>query len=272
MQIILENEYPFLIGQAFQIKDFKTQVDKDIDAFVASNDGSPRLLFSFRKNMLPNHSYYPLLKKCFNTPILSTDNRKTAGDNDTWIQSGIIGFYDQLTPQQKKKVGKHKAGRVTAFTKRCVAEWLACLPVIQQINILYQKICPHHYKIQQKAMKMVEKELRIPKTIFTTVTVNQNWSTKTHTDKGDFNNGMSCIAVFGNQGYRGCYLGFPKRSVVVKIEPGDVIFMDSHEPHCNTPFELISRDGNRISLVCYMREDMPKFHLRTKIDDDFYYI
>jgi hypothetical protein len=58
-------------------------------------------------------------------------NRKAAMSEEERrrnCRSGILGFFDRLTPQMKKKLGVSKAARPTAFLKRFPREWRRLLP------------------------------------------------------------------------------------------------------------------------------------------------
>ena len=266
----LDKEYHVDMGTLYEENYFIIKVKENTEAFVGH-----QLLFRFVKHVVDNKKWFPLLETCFDTPLLISDHRKTANGVEKEripIRTGIIGFYDRLTPQQKIMVGAHKAGRRTAFTRHRPREWKQCLPFLRLLSQHYRKTCPVHYRRQENVARTIEKDLRSPHTVFTTATVNQNWNTRTHTDKGDFQHGMSCIAVLGNDGFRGCALGFPKRKLLVYMEPGDVILMDSHEPHCNTPLRLLSPQGKRLSLVCYLREDLPLFHTPKVCGDQVFYV
>ena len=268
--IYLDKEYEVEMGALYKESFFLIQVKEDTEAYVGN-----KLLFRFYKNVFDNKTWFPVLEECFDTPLLISDQRKTANGVEKKripIRTGIIGFYDRLTPQQKTLVGSHKAGRATAFTRHRPVAWKRCLPFLRLVSQHYRKACPEHFRRQQSVARCVEASLRIPGTVFTTATVNQNWSTRTHTDRGDYTQGMSCIAVLGNDGYKGCALGFPKRRVLVCAEPGDVLLMDSHEPHCNTPLQFLSPEGKRLSLVCYLREDLPLFHTKKVCGQQLFFV
>ena len=63
--------------------------------------------------------------------------------------------------------------------------------------------------------------------------------------------------MLSNNGkYTGGYLVFPEYRVAVNVRPGDLLLVNNHEIiHGNTPIETYD-DGERISLVCYLREGM----------------
>lgn len=263
-----DDVYPFVIGAPLREEDFTTRITDDTDVYL-DNGKSKRLLLSFRKHMIPHHKrWFSMLDECVSTPILMTDRRLCATGAKTrrraMVKSGVMGFYDGLTPQHKAMLGNlvhrriHTAGRATAFTRHYPDRWERCVPFFQILSKIYKKVCPSMHNAQQAFVQTIEPDLRIPDTVFTTITVNQNWVTHTHTDKGDYADGMSCLAVMGH-GFVGGYMGFPRRKILVEMKPGDVIFMDAHEPHGNTPLYL-GTDDKRLSFVCYARTNLARFH------------
>lgn len=270
------------IGRALVPQQFSIHIFTDTDVYLVDPQTKERrLLFAYRRSLIPAVSEWSsMLTRCFDTSILVSDRRFRASGaikKRVPVRSGVIGYYDRLTPQQKSALGQvlkrkvHMAGRATAFTRHFPDRWSECLPFLRLLSVLYRRVCPEHYRRQSAFLKTIEKEMRIPQSVFTTVTVNENWATHTHTDKGDFPDGMSCLAVMG-QNFTGGGLGFPRRGVLVHMKPGDVIFMNAHEPHGNTPM-AIGQDGKRLSMVCYVRTDLAKFHQPVKLPDgSLYYV
>lgn len=256
------------IGEPLRENEFSQKIREDTDVYIRSPGANRRLLFSYRRDAIPD-TWSDRLAQCFDTPVLTSDRRFVASGNRgrrILVRSGVVGFYDRLTPQQKKMLGVHMAGRATAFTRRFPEQWATiCVPFFRLISSLYRKHCPSYYKIQQRFVRKIEPELRIPGTVFTTATVNRDWSTSVHTDRGDSPDGMSCLVVLGN-GFRGGYLGFPRRNLLVEMRPGDMIMMDSHEPHGNTGLDL-TKNGKRLSLVCYARTDLQSCHSRVETEN-----
>ena len=266
--MIITKEYPYKIGKQYNKKYFNIIINNDQKVYLHDKN---HLLFSFHKNIVDNEKYFPLLEKYYNTPILTSRNRKTAtgkklGTNET-TPSGILGFIDTIPQQYKKKLnGLSKAARKTKFLIEKEKGWKETISLYQDVDKIFKKSEPKYYKIQKKEYHKIHYDLKIPRTNFTTITVNRNWRTATHTDQGDLQNGLSCILCIGNRDYTGGYLGFPKQKILVKMEPGDIIFMDSHQPHCNTELKL-GKKGVRYSLVCYIRENMKHFNYPIHIDD-----
>jgi hypothetical protein len=135
---------------------------------------------------------------------------------------------------------------------------------------LFKKIAPKQWTIQKKEWNSIHHELKIPKTVFTTVTSNYNWRTACHCDAGDFSKGLGNLIVVGKD-FTGGYLGFPQFKILIKIQPGDFLLMDSHQWHCNTPIKT-KENGFRLSFVMYIREDMKICQRKKIIDNNIYYI
>ena len=236
----------------------KRIIKKDCDVYLENHKNQQqRLLFSYRKNVLSNLDTLSLFQEHLIHPLLTSNMRGAASaDTTKRVNSGILGYYDRWTPQMKKELSGNPLpnGRPTMFTERYPERFKAVLPVFQQLSKWYKETLPDQYRIQKKVMDSVPKEFRIPKTVFTTITVNRDWQTAAHRDKGDLEEGMSCLAVIG-ENFRGGALGFPDYKILVEMEPGDAILMNSHELHGNTEIspQDPSKPMTRFSMVCYIR-------------------
>jgi hypothetical protein len=121
-----------------------------------------------------------------------------------------------------------------------------------------------------KEYSLIKPHLKIPNTVFTTITSNYNWRTSCHKDTGDFSGGLGNLIVVGKN-FDGGYLGFPQFKVCIKIKPGDFLLMDVHQWHCNTGLVLSEPGSFRLSFVMYIREDMKNCKHRTEIGPVVYY-
>lgn len=184
--------------------------------------------------------------------------------------SNIAGYYDRPNRQHKSSFATNVACRKTAFTKNNIELWENALPFIQKCSEMYERKGGHYYNEQKEEFDKIKKDMRIPNTVFTTVTVNYNWRTACHKDTGDYSKGLGNLAVTGRD-FEGCYLGFPQFKICIKVEPGDFLLMDVHQWHCNTEMNLLKPDGFRISYVLYLREHMSKCENYRKVENEEYY-
>lgn len=134
----------------------------------------------------------------------------------------------------------------------------------------YSKLGGKYYRLQKKEYSLVNKNIKIPNTVFTTITSNYNWRTACHKDTGDYPLGLGNLIVVGNN-YKGGYLGFPQFKVLIKIEPGDFLLMDVHQWHCNTELSFPGRDSFRLSFVMYLRKDSITCKKQKIIKGNYYY-
>ena len=188
------------------------------------------------------------------------------------VASNPIGFYES---------GKNFADlpcRLTHFTRTNFEKYNDGLPFIQHIDKLFQKLIPeaHNKQLLRADTKPL---LKIPKTAFSTVTINRNFRTAMHRDAGDFRDGFGNLTVIERGKYHGGYTIFPQYGVAIDLRNNDFVAMDVHQWHCNTPMyetpedkefnntlEYAFKDNpqvgtvgiyekyTRISFVCYLRE------------------
>jgi hypothetical protein len=250
-------------------------------------EGKLKILFKFRKNVI-SKKYQDIAintflseskKKHSNRGIaagISSDGKArhftSTGQNEgKYISSNISGYFDRPLREHRGILQTIKACRTTSFTLRNKDTWISSLPFIEKCSELYKKLGSTYYTDQKKEWDSINPELKIPRSVFTTITSNYNWRTACHCDSGDFIDGLGNLIITGSE-FTGCYLGFPQFKVLIKIEPGDFLLMDVHQWHCNTPLKLQSDKGFRLSFVMYIRQDMKLCKKMKKINKTRYFI
>jgi len=231
------------------------------DADVYTEEG--KLLLKFRKDILPKGDIDIFYDNIFAFASLETSNRGSAGgskkknlvDNPA-IKSNIFGYFDSWTPSHKIKFGKlgikQPLGvRECRFNQTWPEKYKQTIPLIEEIDHLYEKLTPDHYKLQKK--KANQTPFHISNTSFTTITTNMNFRTAIHTDKGDDPEGFGNLAVIQRGTYKGGETCFPQYGLGADLRTGDILFMDVHQPHGNLPMRDKSADAIRLSIVCYLR-------------------
>lgn len=211
----------------------------------------------------------------FSTIRMTTDNRGYASastrfkDGDQLravpVTSAILGSFES-TPRSP-------SCRLTAFTARQVERWDRLVPFFQRVAKLLEENVPDRYAAQAAEASRTPSDWVIQGTPFTTITVNNTYPTGIHTDKGDLDAGFSNLAVLRRGSYTGGWITFPQYGVAADMQDGDVLLMDAHEWHGNTPLlcshcgENLKMPGHdcgpptgrspeRISVVSYFRTKM----------------
>ena len=110
---------------------------------------------------------------------------------------------------------------------------------------------PDRYAVQYKRAHATPFHIR--GTSFSTVTINYNWRTGLHTDKGDLQEGFGNLVVLEEGKYDGGYTGFPQYGVCVDARNGDFLGMNVHEWHCNTEIKVITKII-RLSYAIYVKK------------------
>lgn len=168
------------------------------------------------------------------------------------VFSGVGGSYDRYP--------RIPFCRVTSYTANNKEKFELALPFIETISDWFGKLLPHRWAAQKAEIVKIDPEYHIGKSVYSTVTINKNFRTACHRDAGDLDAGFGNLTALTNEngdGWSGGYLCFPEYRVAVDIRPGDVLLMDVHEIHGNTPIgPLNGEKPDRISLVCYFRENM----------------
>lgn len=179
------------------------------------------------------------------------------------VMSSILGSFEAS--------GFYKYCRLTSWTAHEMhARWPQLLPLFQSIAEEFERHVPDRYAAQMKYAGGTAVDWMIEGTPFTTITLNNTYSTGVHQDKGDLDEGFSCLAVARRGLYAGGTLTFPEYRVAADMQDGDLILMDAHAWHGNTemrcgcdggrhvlasgPCEVC--DAERISVVCYFRTNM----------------
>ena len=272
-------------GKNFNENYYNILVDSDKDGYYLDSSGKKQTLFRFRKKKVSQRYQDIAVNAFLELSKKKHSNRGTAagisrgetnarhytstGQNEgKYIASNISGYFDRPLREHRGILGTIRACRTTAFTLLNENLWNSGLPFIQKCSSLYKRYGGEYYTRQKGEYSKISSQLKIPKTVFTTVTSNYNWQTACHTDSGDYSGGLGNLVVVGH-GFTGGYLGFPQFKVLIKIMPGDFLLMDVHQYHCNTPIK-INGDGYRLSFVMYIREDM-KICKRVKVIDSTKY-
>lgn len=212
---------------------------------------------------------YPLLSTIRllsdNRGLASGSVRVKAGTSRTRtkpVMSGVMGSMDPVGPMQYC--------RLTAFTAKNVEKWDKLLPLWQAIATQFETHVPDRFKTQVEYARRTPPEWVIKGTPFTTITINNSYSTGVHTDSGDLDAGFSTLAVARRGPYTGGVLTFPQFQVGADMQDGDLILMDAHEWHGNTLMHCACDGGTRelssgpckdcgaerISVVAYYRTKM----------------
>lgn len=242
-------------------------IHNDTDVYTDTG----KLLLRFRKGVFPQKHIDDFYENVISFAMNTTSNRGSATGSDKKniyenpkIMTNILGYFDRFPPNYKKSF-KNAGIKAPLEVRKCrfnadyPEKYAKLLPLIQDVDHLYKKFTPEHYKRQYD--KASQTHFKIDKTSFTTVTTNVNFRTTIHTDKGDDDEGFGNLVVIEKGRYSGGETCFPQYGLGVDVRTGDVLFMDVHEWHGNLPIKFIDKDAKRLSIVCYLRKNL---WLRTK--------
>lgn len=263
-KLLTDEETEQLKGKFLDMHHAPTVLTSDADVY--GPDG--KLLLRFRKNVFTLteiNAFYNAIKdfakkKSTNRGIASASQPGTQTGERIPVASNILGYFDSWSVSQRakfKREGIQPPGpcRECRFNKMYPDKWKQCLPMIQTIDRLYSELCPDEHKSQLEAANKTT--YRIPNTAFTTITTNLNFRTAAHTDSGDWPAGFGNLTVIERgPHYNGGFTCLPQYGVAVDCRMGDFVAMDVHQVHGNLPRD--NNDGERLSIVCYLREGIIK--------------
>src|ERR1044072_665387 len=239
--------------------DYNLLITEDTDAYNSYG----QLLFKFRKGVIPM-DILKLGYESFKDSVERTEGRGAASGSShkrilkdgttskitvgNYVESCNVGYMDSaaMVPDCRK----------TAFARQYFDKFKEGIPFVNKVDELYQTLCPQHYGRQIKIAKATNRNYVIGDTSFTTVTVNKNFRTAVHKDSGDYQQGFGNLCVYRDGFFEGCYFCLPEYEVAVDMQNTDMLFVDVHRWHGNTPFRSQSPDYLRISFVMYYRENM----------------
>jgi hypothetical protein len=260
-------------GKFFSGKNYKIFTE-NVDIYTENDE----LLCKFRKNVLKPEEINKLfqLKSAVKTGYTRPSASGFKSKNDRYqyttskssgkqlhvlsnvsnkSTSGIVGFYDNISHFKQKNIDPSEKCRLTAFTSKHFKKYKDCLTIFQKISKIFKQLVPSFYKNQLNAIQKIDSEYIIPKTVFTTVTVNKNFRTALHKDVGDLKNGFGVMVVISdNDLYKGAYTLFPEYEIGIDCRNGDLLAFDVHQWHCNS--KMIGKNSTRFSFIFYLREKM----------------
>ncbi len=252
-----------------QVEALKTKFldDTAYDVVITTDtdcyDANGLLLFKFRKNVIP----IEVLKtgyEAFKDSIQYTDGRGNAsGGNFKRIRKdGSVSNISISNKVYSGNVGFMDAGamvhycRKTAFARQYFDKFTQGIPFVKFVDEKYKELCPEHYAKQIAIAKGTNRNYVIGDTSFTTVTVNRNFQTAVHKDAGDLPDGFGNLCVYREGHFDGSYFCLPEYRIAIDMQNTDLLFVDVHRFHGNTPFKNCSEDYMRVAFVMYYREQM----------------
>lgn len=177
----------------------------------------------------------------------TTNNLRSRTNGGVPPETGIVGYYDYLLNPTQKKC------RETQFMRKHWGQIKnGCTEFLDSLNTLYSKAAPAHFQLQKK---IIPQSYQLFGTVFSTITVNRNFRTAPHTDKGDFKSGLAALCVVKGK-FRGCHLAIPKIGKAFELKVGDALFFDASLLHGNTEVSPLNSSWQRISVVCYLRNGL----------------
>jgi len=236
---------------------WNTLITYDCDGY----DEEGNLLFKFRKGAIPLETLKAGVE-AFEDSIEWTDGRGAASGSThkrvradgsvsnisvgNKVRSGNVGFMDPSAMV--------RYCRKTAFARDYFEKFKQGIPFIEFISKKYEELAPEQFAKQKIAADSTNAYYKIGDSVYSTVTVNENFRTAIHQDKGDFKEGFGNLIVYREGSYDGGYFVMPEFGIALDLHSTDLLFADVHRWHGNTELTNRSEDYRRVSFVVYLRE------------------
>jgi len=263
-------ESDLMEGKLLTEEDCILLINYDADVYDIE---SGKCIAKFRKNIIPGIICDVAYDNLFDAAT-RTDSRGVAGGKDEkdgkssklrinkdgrvskqtiakeFVNSGVVGFYDRSV--------RFPYCRLTAYNQHHMDKFKKAYPIIKYVDTIYKNLMPKEYKIQKAFAESSSPDFIIPDTAFSTVTVNKDYRTATHKDAGDFRGGFGNLTALRKGKFTGCHLVAVRWKVGFDLQNTDVLLMDVHQWHGNTPMVKLDKYATRLSLVMYCREKINK--------------
>ena len=274
--------------------DFDIVFREDTDAY---DEDTGELLFKFRKNVL---SHTDLPREVFGNiteEMKPSHSRNSAAgkvdlerlrtirpDITSIVSTNKMGTHAKVTvnrgngektlvesfsnPVQSYKAGynfwRFRGGVAlpTGFTKQFPDRWTNVVPFFNEIGEVFEREMPEKAALHREYFRGWEDYL-IGTSPLSTVAININYESAYHIDRGDFPDGFStlCVAEIGD--YDGGLYVLPAYRIAIDVRDGDLLMSQSHRHfHGNTPIQPRSEGAKRMSLVTYLKANIPQAVVR----------
>lgn len=123
--------------------------------------------------------------------------------------------------------------------------------MVDYMDAVYKATFPEQWALQHAAVPDI---VRIHGSAFSTLTINQQFRTASHTDAGDFDAGYGLLSVLEGD-FKGLSLALSDFRVCFCMHPGDVLLFNTHFFHSNTELEFENHNDkwSRLTCVFYYR-------------------
>ena len=186
------------------------------------------------------------------------------------VRCGCAGYFD--------RVGKLPC-RMVGWSTRNPEKHECCVELCKEIAKAHKENEPKSYAFQKSIAELSPNYL-MGDTPYSTLTLNYDFRTASHIDKGDLKDSLSTLTILEEvpNNYKGCYLGLPEYKIAIDVRSGDTLIFDAHEYHANTEMEVLSDilpiddltgkpHGGRISVVAYLRNRLKDCPIVNETED-----
>jgi hypothetical protein len=159
--------------------------------------------------------------------------------------------------------GRLPYGRLTASTVKRWEDFVAQKDFFQELSGMFEKYLPEKFEfLNSRFSKVRDERYNLFGTVFTTLTVNNNFDVAYHRDGNNAEGGTAALCVMEIGDWKGGEFVFPELGIGFDIRAGDVFVGDNQALiHGMLPFREQTPGAENIMFVAYQRDSV------TQLDD-----
>ena len=193
-------------------------------------------------------------KKIVSTYYLKENGEMAKRCQSNTVRCGVAGYFDPVAGFPCRMVG---------WSSNNINKHNELIKLCDTISNHFKEVAPEIWEYQKSKC---HNSYNMGDSCFSTLTLNYDFRTAAHKDKGDLENSLSTLTILEDEeeNYEGFYTGLPEYKIMFDIRDGDTLIFDAHEVHCNTEYKVNSDKlpiddltnnnyAGRVSIVAYLR-------------------
>ena len=133
------------------------------------------------------------------------------------VRCGVAGFFDPVAGYPCRMVG---------WSSKNLSKHFGLVNLCNTISNHFKEVAPEVWEYQKSKC---HNSYNMGDSCFSTLTLNYDFRTAAHKDKGDLENSLSTLTILEDEedNYEGFYTGLPEYKIMFDIRDGDTLIFDN---------------------------------------------